>query len=182
MTRHRRQRIPRLCFTKHQGAGWHVHYGGPRLTNDIDVVVQLAPTRIGDFCYQSPSPGFYFDEQSVRDVVASHRQFNLIHSASGRKVGSMIAADSPFRRSRFDRAVRARPGPGFEPTFATPGDMLIRKLEYYVAGGSEKHLRDIAGVLKIRLKRVKRGYAARRAARLGVAEVRKALPRVSDGD
>ena len=29
MTRHRRQRIPRLCFTKTQGIGWHVPYRDP---------------------------------------------------------------------------------------------------------------------------------------------------------
>jgi hypothetical protein len=183
MTRHRRQRIPRLCFTKNQGIGWHVYYGEPRLTNDIDVVVQLPPARIGDFWHEFPSPELYLDEQSVRDAAASHGQCNLIHPASGLEVDFMIPADSPFERSRFDRAVRARPGPDSEATFAAPEEVIIKKLEYYAAGGSEKHLRDIAGVLKISLERVNRGYVARWAAQLGVAEVWKALlARLSDGD
>jgi hypothetical protein len=71
--------------------------------------------------------------------------------------------------------VRARPGPDFEATFAAPEDVIIKKLEYYAAGGSEKHLRDITGVLKISAARVDRDYIARWAAQLGLTRVWEAV-------
>jgi len=33
--------------------------------------------------------------------------------------------------------------------FASPEDVIIKKMEYYIAGASEKHIRDILGMLKI---------------------------------
>ena len=59
--------------------------------------------------------------------------------------------------------------------FATAEDVIVKKLEYYAAGGSEKHLRDIAGVLKISGARVDRSYVARWAAELGLSAVWKAV-------
>jgi hypothetical protein len=50
-------------------------------------------------------------------------------------------------------------------------DVILKKLEYYQEGGSEKHLRDIAGVLKIQGDKIDRQYVAEWAGRLGVAEV-----------
>lgn len=49
--------------------------------------------------------------------------------------------------------------------------MIIKKMEYYREGGSEKHLRDIAGVLKISGQAVDRAYIEDWAARLGLEEV-----------
>jgi hypothetical protein len=46
-------------------------------------------------------------------------------------------------------------------------------MEYYREGGSEKHLRDIAGVLKIMGDRVDRGYISGWSARLGLDSVWK---------
>ena len=45
------------------------------------------------------------------------------------------------------------------------------KLVYYREGGSDKHLRDIAGVLKLSGDLVDRQYVARFAAQLGVADI-----------
>ena len=135
-----------------------IFYGEPRFTNDIDIVVQLPAGRIGDFCRSFSLPEFCLDDESVRQAVSSHGQFNLIHPASGLKADFIVPEDSPFERSRFGRPVRTRPSPEYEATFAAPEDVIIKKLEYYAAGGSEKHLRDIAGILRIGRERVDRGY------------------------
>jgi hypothetical protein len=46
---------------------------------------------------------------------------------------------------------------------------------YYRDGGSEKHLRDITGVLKISGDELDRGYLDEWAERLGVADVWRAV-------
>lgn len=50
-------------------------------------------------------------------------------------------------------------------------------MEYYREGGSEKHLRDIAGTLKVRAEDVDRSYVADWAERLGLSEIWSALAR-----
>lgn len=166
-----RLRVPYLVT----GSMATIFFGEPRFTNDIDIVVRLPLARIPDFCRSFPPADFYLDEQSVRDAVVSHGQFNLIHPTSGLKVDFVVAPDTAFERSRFERRVRVHPAPDLDAMFATAEDVIVKKLEYYAAGGSEKHLRDIAGVLKISGARVDRSYVARWAAELGLSAVWKAV-------
>jgi len=76
-----------------------------------------------------------------------------------------------FDQSRFARVRRVQPAKDFEARFAAPEDVIVKKLQYYAAGGSEKHLRDIRGVLKISSTDVDRDYIAAWAERLGVDDV-----------
>jgi hypothetical protein len=58
--------------------------------------------------------------------------------------------------------------------------VILKKLEYYRMGGSEKHIRDIAGVLKVQAGRVDRGYITDWTERLGLADVwREVLERIA---
>lgn len=53
---------------------------------------------------------------------------------------------------------------------ARPEDLILSKLLYYQEGGSEKHLRDIAGMLAASPEKIDREYVRRWATELGVAE------------
>lgn len=152
-----------------------IYYGEPRFTNDIDIVVKLPANRVTEFCHAFPAADFYLDEESVRNAVAASGQFNLIHAAGGLKVDFMVPPETPFERSRFARGVRVHPTQDCEAMFAAPEDVIIKKLEYYAAGGSEKHLRDITGVLRISGERVDRSYIARWAAQLALTPVWEAV-------
>ncbi|MGB5296849.1 MAG: hypothetical protein WBP34_18055, partial [Thermoanaerobaculia bacterium] len=52
-------------------------YGEPRFTNDIDIVVQLSPNRVGDFVRAFPSDEFYLDDEQILLAVESRGQFNV---------------------------------------------------------------------------------------------------------
>ncbi|MBN1590980.1 MAG: hypothetical protein JW888_15815 [Pirellulales bacterium] len=145
-----------------------IAYGEPRFTNDVDVVAALAEAKVDGFCAAFPAPEFYCHPDAVRRAVTDRSQFNIIHPASGLKVDVMIPAETPFNRSRLNRGVRIPAGPGFSARFASAEDVIIKKLEYYREGGSEKHLRDIAGVLKVQANRVDREYIADWVAKLGL--------------
>lgn len=101
-------------------------------------------------------------------MVARHRQFNVIHPASGLKVDVMVPVMDELDRSRFGRARRVEPGPGLTASFASPEDVILKKLQYFDAGGSERHLRDIAGMLRVSGNDVDREYVTRWADRLGL--------------
>ncbi len=59
-------------------------------------------------------------------------------------------------------------GKDFDAVFAAPEDVIIKKLQYFREGGSEKHLRDIVGVLKVQGDRIDRAYLTDWVARLGL--------------
>ena len=158
-----------------------IFFGEPRFTNDIDIVVDLKPERIQEFCSEFPQTDFYLSEEAVRRAVRQHSQFNIIHPASGLKVDVMIPSASPFNSSRFSRTTRIKPAPDYDAVFSSPEDVILKKMEYYREGGSDKHLRDIAGILKISADLIDRTYIADWAARLELSEIWDDVLRRVDG-
>ena len=148
-----------------------IFFGEPRFTNDIDIVVDLPPAKISAFCAEFPEEDFYLSEESARRAVARRGQFNLIHPRSGLKVDFMVPGDSALDRSRFLRARRLSSGPDFEAYFSSPEDVILKKMEFFQEGHSEKHLRDIAGVLKVSGDQVDRSYIEDWVSKLGLEEV-----------
>jgi hypothetical protein len=145
-----------------------ISYGEPRFTNDIDVVVRLTRAQVQAVCAAFPSPEYYCSAEAAEQAVSEHSQFNILHPRSGLKIDVIIATDSAFDRSRLARGVRLPAGANFEATFASPEDVILKKLEYFRLGGSEKHLRDIVGVVKVRADRLDRAYLADWITRLGL--------------
>ncbi|HEX4955343.1 MAG TPA: hypothetical protein VF017_18285 [Thermoanaerobaculia bacterium] len=157
-------------------------YGEPRFTNDIDIVVQLSASEVAGFCRQFPQETFFFSPEAVYDAIARRGQFNLLHPSSGLKVDFFVAQSSPFDRSRFARRRAVAVTPGKAVSFAAPEDVILKKLAFYREGGSEKHLRDITGILKISGDQLDREYLEDWVARLDLGEIWQAvLERVGDG-
>jgi hypothetical protein len=147
-----------------------IAYGEPRFTNDIDVVVALRTEQVDAFCAAFPDPDFYCPRDAVIQAVRQRFQFNILHPESGLKIDVIVSTDTEFDRSRMKRAVRVPGGTDFAAWFASPEDVIIKKLQYYHEGGSEKHIRDIIGVLKVQGDRVDRAYITDWVARLKLAD------------
>ncbi len=146
-------------------------FGEPRLTNDIDIVAAIDEKHIRDFLMSFPPDEFYVSEEAAREAILRQEQFNIIHPGSGIKIDVIIKQDTPFDDSRFKRLQRIYPAESYQANFAAPEDVIIKKMEYYKAGGSEKHLRDIAGILKISREIVDWDYITKWAERLDLDEV-----------
>lgn len=158
-----------------------IYYGEPRFTNDIDIVAALLDKDVDRFAAAFPASEYYLDADAARDAVRDRGQFNIIHPSSGLKVDVMIPDRDAFNASRFARVRRVESAPGKEAIFASPEDVIIRKLQYHAAGGSDKHLRDIAGVLRIAGDEIDRAYIAEWASRLGVGDTwRVVIDRLAD--
>lgn len=147
-----------------------IFYGEPRFTNDIDVVADIPSTAITRFCRAFSASDYYLSEDAVQQAITTRGQFNIIHPASGLKVDVILPTQSAFDRSRFSRIVRVHPEPNYDAAFASIEDVILKKMEYYQLGGAEKHLRDIAGVLKISGETVDREYILEWAQRLGLED------------
>ena len=126
-------------------------YGEPRVTLDIDLVVHLRPGDIARLALLYPSPTFYVPPAEVIAVeIARDRRghFNLIHSESGLKADLYTANRDGLHEWAF-RHLNRYPV-GTETVYLAPPEyVIVRKLEFFREGGSEKHLRDIRGILAL---------------------------------
>jgi len=154
-----------------------IAFGEPRFTNDIDVVVDLTRTQLKDFCAAFPESEYYLSRATAEDAIAKRHQFNIIHPTSGLKIDVIIQPNTPFDRQRMDRAVRLPVAADYDACFGSPEDVILKKLEFYQLGGGDRHLRDIAGVLKIMGEKIDRQYIANWAANLGVDDLWQAILR-----
>ena len=150
-------------------------YGEPRLTNDIDIVAAIEERHIAGMIDAFPASDYYIDEGMIREAIRHRMQFNIIHPASGLKVDIIVRKNTPFDDSRFSRTRRITPAETYSANFAAPEDIIIMKMSYYKDGGSEKHLRDITGILKISAGEVDTAYIAHWAQRLGLSEIWAAI-------
>lgn len=75
--------------------------------------------------------------------------FIVIHVPSGLKADLVVARETAHDAARFARVRRIEmPGGRVEP-FASPEDVILKKLEFFREGGSSKHLRDIASMIAV---------------------------------
>ncbi len=145
-------------------------YGEPRMTHDIDVVVDLRPDHVTALCNAFPAPEFYVSSEAARQAIHDRRSFNVIHPTSGNKIDFMIARDDAWGREQLARRQRILILPDREGFAAQPEDVILGKLLYYAEGGSEKHLRDITGMLRV-TPEIDRDDIGKWASRLGVTDV-----------
>jgi len=149
-----------------------IRYGEPRFTNDVDIVVKLPLNRVPDLCRQFPEDEFYVSEEAACDAVKHQGMFNVIHMISGLKVDFIIAKDTRFVQCQLQRGIREQvssEAPG-EAWFGSPEDVILNKLLFFQEGGSEKHLRDISGMVKAGNQTLDTRYVEDWATTLGVAD------------
>ena len=157
-----------------------IYYGEPRFTNDIDVVVRLSDESVVEFCAQFPAPDFYVSEEAAKQAVRTRGQFNIIHPASGLKVDVIVPTDTPYDRSRLSRKHRGRADQTHDAFFASPEDVILKKMQYFQEGGSEKHIRDITGILKLSGNRIDVQYIRDWANQLGLTEIWETIWKTAD--
>lgn len=144
-------------------------YGEARSTLDADIVVRLSEIQAARLCEAFPESEYYISpDAAVAAARAGHGLFNAIHPSSGFKIDFMVAADTAFEEDRFDRARTLDVAPGASARFASPEDVILAKLQFYREGGSDKHISDIRGILRVSGADLDRDYIERWAARLGV--------------
>jgi hypothetical protein len=138
------------------GAVASIIYGEPRLTNDIDLVINMNPDDIESFSNTFPSEDFYCPPQEVIRLEIARPQrghFNLIHHATGFKAD--IYASGRDELHHWGIKNRKPVDVEGEKFWLAPIEyVILRKLEYYREGESEKHLRDISSILAVSLNEI----------------------------
>lgn len=123
-------------------------YGEPRMTNDMDVVIDILPVDAQRIEKLFPIDKYYCPPIEVlKSEIIQKGQFNLIHQDTGLKIDLMIRKNNAHSIEEFDRRQKVPFISGKSIFMATPEDIIIKKLIFYRDGQSEKHITDIRGIL-----------------------------------
>jgi hypothetical protein len=140
-------------------------HGEPRMTRDVDMVIDPTIESMGRFVAALDRSRYYVD-----DAVGAVRRrdiCNVIDIETGWKVDLIVRKDRPFSREEFGRRQPAVVGE-VELFIATAEDTVLAKLEWRARSDSERQFRDVVAVLSAQ--NLDWGYLHHWAAELGVTE------------
>lgn len=124
-------------------------WGRPRFTADIDLVVEILPSKLDRLANELllVDKGVYIDKDAMEDALQKHGEFNFIHPASGIKVDFWVLKDDLFSRTQIKRRV-GKKVIGKKIFFVSSEDLILSKLTWYTKSQSTRHTEDIEAVLK----------------------------------
>jgi hypothetical protein len=142
----------------------------PRLSHDIDLVVNPTPRVIPSLIKVFPSPAYSLDEQNAREAIRAKTRFSLLHMVEGDKVDFWLLTDDPFDTARFGRR-RSEDTLGMKLFVSSPEDTILAKLRWAkLSGGSEKQLHDALRVYEVQFASLDMQYLKKWVETLGVEE------------
>lgn len=141
-------------------------YATPRLTRDVDVVIACTPAD-AERLVRAFKPDNYVSAEAVTEAVASRGMFNIIHHGWVIKADFIVRKDEEYRLAEFERRRTVDLG-GFSASLVSPEDLILSKLLWARATGSEVQMRDARELAAI--PDLDWGYLRSWASRLSVAE------------
>lgn len=117
-----------------------------------------------------PEDDFYVPPLEVIRVEQARPlrgHFNVIHHDTGFRADVYLRGRDPLHAWAFPKRRRITVQ-ATELVVAPPEYVITRKLEYYREGGSEKHLDDIAGMLRVSGDAIDRAKVTRLVAERGL--------------
>jgi hypothetical protein len=145
-------------------------YGEPRLTHDVDLIVFMNDGDGRRLAAAFPPPDFYFPplETVLTEVRREQRgHFNIIHNPTGFKADIYLCGQDELNGWGFKMRQPIQFA-GETVILAPPEYVIVRKLEYFREGGSEKHLRDVRSILAISATRLDQSAIQEWIRRLGL--------------
>jgi hypothetical protein len=151
-------------------------FGMARSTLDVDIVADIKPEQ-ADEIYESLKAEFYVDSEMIINAIQKESSFNLIHLETLFKVDIFPLKRLPFDQQAFSRRLKKAfsEDASRQIFFATPEDIILRKLTWYKAGEevSDRQWNDVLGVLKVQGDQLDMIYLKYWARELSVSELLK---------
>jgi hypothetical protein len=119
-------------------------YATPRMTRDIDLVVEVGPVDAHRI-WQLFQPDCYADLESIREAAAQRTQFNIIHNEWIIKADFIVRKDGLYRETEFGRR-RKLEIEGTTVWVVAPEDLVLSKLVWSRESGSEIQRRDAKAI------------------------------------
>ena len=147
-------------------------YSVPRLTRDIDLVVDIKADDV-DTIVEMFENDCYINPDVVRKETRRRGMFNIIHKEWITKADFIVKKDQPYRKAEFERR-KSIDIKGFSVYVVTPEDLILSKLCWGKLSSSELQQQDVRRLLSEK-QDLDRVYLKRWARKLGVAGELEAL-------
>ena len=121
------------------------YYAQPRMTRDIDLVVELAAEHI-DLLIGMFEAEYYVDRSMIAKAIAQRSMFNLIHNETIIKLDCIVLKSDKYRQQEFARRRLVSLG-DFETWIVSREDLILSKLYWARDSKSELQLRDVKNLL-----------------------------------
>ena len=121
------------------------YYGVPRMTRDIDLVIEVSPHEAGRLTKLFRAD-FYIEPDAVERAANERLMFNAIHMTLIVKVDFIVRKDSEYRHEEFRRR-RCVMIDGVATHIVAPEDLIISKLDWARDTRSEVQMTDVRNLL-----------------------------------
>jgi len=145
------------------------YYGDARMTADIDMVADIKSEQVREFVKCLPESEYFVQEHVIKEAIWDQSMFNIRHNDTGFRVDVFIPKKGEFSKLELANRKKAEFS-GVHLFIAAPEYIILKKLEYYKEGESEKHLRDISTMIQYQGDRINFGLIDEWAEKLGLSE------------
>jgi len=121
------------------------YYAQPRMTRDIDIVVELEPSDAAKLV-SAFAPDYFVPDEALHSALRERGMFNLLHLESVVKVDLIVRKQAPYRQTEFARRVQVEL-PGFAAWLVSREDLILSKLAWAKDAESELQMRDVRNLL-----------------------------------
>ena len=121
-------------------------YAVMRMTNDIDIVIELKSGDATRFL-KVFERDYYLVIERVRDAIDRKRMFNMLHHATIVKVDCVIRKDDAYAKMAFSRRQRIDYA-GIDLWIISKEDLILSKLTWARETKSEMQMRDVASIIR----------------------------------
>jgi hypothetical protein len=123
------------------------YYAVPRMTLDIDIVVELNEINLSDF-FSIFDESYYINKDTAKEEIARSGMFNVIDHSTGFKVDFIVRKKTLYRDLEFRRRKKNQIG-DLDVWIVTPEDLIISKIAWIQQLQSDKQMEDIKNLLAI---------------------------------
>lgn len=121
-------------------------YAAPRMTRDLDLVVEIAPETLELLPEAFPATDYYLSPEAATEAVASTSCFNLIHLATMVKIDIMVRKSTQYRMLEFSRR-QLHDIEGHRIWVVAKEDLILSKLDWARDSLADRQLADVRNLL-----------------------------------
>jgi len=133
------------------------HYGSPRSTQDIDLVIAATVEQLTSLVQNLPSDEYYVDLDAALEARRRESLFNIIDMATGWKIDLIFRKSRRFSQEEFARRQQINLQ-GLRLFVASAEDVIVAKLEWAKLAKSQRQIDDVATILGLRWDVLDRSY------------------------
>lgn len=121
-------------------------YGRPRLTRDVDLVVEIGAADFNKLKNVFEAD-YYIETDDMREAVQHQGMFNVIHNASLIKIDLIVRKNETYRKTEFARRRHVALGEN-KVCIVSIEDLILSKLSWAQDTPSDRQLDDVRNLLQ----------------------------------